>query len=85
MANPRSVFSQLLQWIPKHESEKGVDRYQGDRRIRKLSCRSQFVGLLFGQLTGHKYVFLTNRFDLAAKTVCDLLKRGGRWNFFSRR
>lgn len=53
MANSRSVFFQLLQWIPKHEFEKGVDRYQGDRRIRKLSCWSQFVGLLFGQLTGH--------------------------------
>lgn len=53
MANSRSVFFQLLQWIPKHEFEKGVDRYRGDRRIRRLSCWSQFVGLLFGQLTGH--------------------------------
>lgn len=27
--------------------------------------------------TGHKYVFLTNRWDLAAKTICDLYK--ARW------
>lgn len=27
--------------------------------------------------TGHKYIFLTNRFDLAAKTICDLYK--ARW------
>ncbi|MGH7272857.1 MAG: IS4 family transposase, partial [Nitrospiria bacterium] len=53
MANSRSVFFQLLQWIPKHEFEKGVDRYRGDRGVRRLSCWSQFVGLLFGQLTGH--------------------------------
>lgn len=53
MANSRSVFSQLLQWIPQHEFQKGVDRYAGDRKTRRLPCWSQFVGLLFGQLTGH--------------------------------
>lgn len=53
MANSRSVFSQLLQWIPSHEFQKGVDQYKGDKKVRKLSCWSQFVGLLFGQLTGH--------------------------------
>jgi putative transposase len=53
MANSRSVLSQLLQWIPAHEFQKGVNQYGGDRRVRKLSCWSQFVGLLFGQLTGH--------------------------------
>lgn len=53
MSNSRSVFFQLLQWIPKHEFEKGVERYQGDKRVRRLSCWAQFVGLLFGQLTGH--------------------------------
>lgn len=53
MANTRNVLSQLLQWIPAHEFQKGVHQYGGDKRIRKLSCWAQFVGLLFGQLTGH--------------------------------
>lgn len=53
MANTRSVFSQLLQHLPRFEFQKGVDRYQGDKGVRKLNTWSQFVALLFGQLTGH--------------------------------
>lgn len=53
MANSHTVLSQLLQWIPRHEFQEGVDHYAGDKKTRKLSCWSQFVGLLFGQLTGH--------------------------------
>jgi putative transposase len=53
MANSRNVFSQLLQWIPAHEFQKGVDRYDGDKKVRKLTCWAQFVGMLFGQLVGH--------------------------------
>lgn len=51
--NTRTVLSQLLQWIPRYEFQEGVDQYEGDKKIRKLPCWSQFVGLLFGQLTGH--------------------------------
>lgn len=51
--NSRTILSQLLQWIPRHEFEEGVRHYQGDKKVRRLSCWSQFVGLLFGQLTGH--------------------------------
>jgi putative transposase len=53
MANTRNVLSQLLQWIPSYQFQEGVDKYGGDRRVRKLTCWAQFVGLLFGQLTGH--------------------------------
>lgn len=53
MANRRSVVSQLLQWIPRHEFQMGVDEYGGDKRVRRLTTWSQFVALLFGQLTGH--------------------------------
>jgi len=51
--NSRTIFSQLLQWIPRHEFEEGVRQHQGDKKVRRLSCWAQFVGLLFGQLTGH--------------------------------
>jgi len=53
MAYSRNVLSQILQWIPSFEFQKGVDQYGGDQRVRRLPCWSQFVGLLFGQLTGH--------------------------------
>ncbi|HIC86585.1 MAG TPA: DUF4372 domain-containing protein, partial [Desulfobacterales bacterium] len=29
-----------------------VDRHQGDRRTRSLSCWDQLIALLFAQLTG---------------------------------
>jgi hypothetical protein len=53
MAYSRNILSQLLQWIPQHEFERGVARYGGDKKTRKLSCWAQFMGMLFGQLTGH--------------------------------
>ncbi len=53
MAYTRSIFSQLLQWIPRLEFQKAVNAHQGDYRVRKLRTWSQFVALLFGQLTGH--------------------------------
>jgi hypothetical protein len=53
MANSRNVLSQLLQWIPRSDFQKIVDDHQGDKKVRRLSCWTQFVGLLFGQLTGH--------------------------------
>lgn len=51
--NTHSVFSQLLQWIPRNEFQEGVDRYHGDKKVRRLSSWAWFIGLLFGQLTGH--------------------------------
>lgn len=51
--NSRTILSQLLQWIPRHAFEEGVTQYQGDKKVRRLPCWAQFMGLLFGQLTGH--------------------------------
>lgn len=48
-----TIFGQLLQWIPRDEFQKNVDEHDGDKKVRKLRCWSQFVALLFGQLTGH--------------------------------
>lgn len=53
MANTRNILSQLLQWIPATEFQQGVDRFEGDKRVRRLTCWAQLVGMLFGQLTGH--------------------------------
>lgn len=53
MANSSTVFSQLLQQLPRFEFQKIVDRYEGDKRVRRLTTWGQFTSLLFGQLTGH--------------------------------
>ena len=37
--------------MPKYEFKKCVDRYKGNRRVRKLSCWDQFLCMAFAQLT----------------------------------
>ena len=52
MAKYTSVLHQLLRHVPRDEFRAIVERHQGDKGVRKLSCWGQFVALFFGQLTG---------------------------------
>ncbi len=45
------IFSQLMDFLPKHEFDKCVRRYQGNYRVRKFSCLDQFRCMAFAQLT----------------------------------
>ncbi len=45
------VLAQLMEFLPRHEFNKCVGRYQGDCRVRDFSCRDQFLCMAFGQLT----------------------------------
>ena len=45
------VFAQLMNFLPRHEFNACVRRYDGDRRLRGFSCRDQFLCLAFAQLT----------------------------------
>jgi IS4 transposase len=51
MLNDRYVFSQLMDFLPKHQFDRCVARYQGNRRIRNFSCFDQFLCMAFAQLT----------------------------------
>jgi hypothetical protein len=51
MHSGRIVFSQILDFMPRYEFNKCVQRYQGNYRIRKLSCCDQFLCMAFAQLT----------------------------------
>src|SRR5438309_12113859 len=51
MNTGRTVFSQLMDYLPTYEFEKCVNRYYGDYRSRSLSCRDQFLAMAFAQLT----------------------------------
>ena len=54
MPSERTVFSQLLDFLPRHEFNQCVRRYQGNYRIRDFSCLDQFLCLAFAQLTGRE-------------------------------
>ncbi len=54
MYQDRLVFSQLMDHFPRHEFDKCVKRYSGNARVRKFSCRDQFLAMAFAQLTGRE-------------------------------
>ena len=54
MKHINTVFYQLLRFIPKHRFDDAVTRHQGDYRVRHLNCWSQFVAMLYAQLSGRQ-------------------------------
>jgi hypothetical protein len=51
MHQGRTVFAQLMDFIPAHEFRRCVDRYQGNRKVSSFSCWDQFLSMAFAQLT----------------------------------
>jgi hypothetical protein len=47
----RTVFSQLIEFLPHQEFQKCVARYAGDRYLKNLSCWDQYLAMAFAQLT----------------------------------
>ena len=47
----RTVFAQLISFLPDREFRRCVSRYDGDRRWRSFSCWDQFLSMAFAQLT----------------------------------
>ena len=47
----RTVFAQLMDYLPVHEFRRCVARYPGRYRVRKFSCWDQFLCMAFAQLT----------------------------------
>jgi len=45
------VFSQLIEFLPKHEFRKCVEHYQGNYYVKSFSCWDQFLCMSFAQLT----------------------------------
>ena len=52
MRHINSVFHSLQRHIPWGVFDKLVEKHKTDRRVRALDTRSQFLALLFGQLSG---------------------------------
>ena len=51
MYDGQIVFAQLMELVPRRSLETCVRRYGGDRRVRRFSCRDQFLCMAFAQLT----------------------------------
>src|ERR1035437_10200152 len=51
MNDGRTIFSQLISFLPDREFRRCVARYRGDSRLRGLSCWEQFLAMAFAQLT----------------------------------
>jgi transposase len=47
----RTVFTQILDHMPRYEFNKCVKRYHGNHRVRRFPCYDQFLCLAFAQLT----------------------------------
>jgi hypothetical protein len=47
----RTVFSQLIDFLPKKQFDKCVRRHRGNHRIRTFSCFDQYLCMAFAQVT----------------------------------
>ena len=54
MNHGKYVFAQLFERFPKYEFDKCVARYQGNYKVKELTCRIQFLAMSFGQLTNRE-------------------------------
>src|ERR1700738_5310251 len=52
MLHQNSVFHGLLKHVPWHRFDSLVEDHGADARVRRLSTKSQFVALIYGQLSG---------------------------------
>ena len=51
MNTGKTVFSQVMEFLPLHEFRKCVERYQGNYKVISFSCLDQFLCMAFAQLT----------------------------------
>jgi hypothetical protein len=47
----KTVFAQLMDFVPAHEFRRCVERYSGNYKVSKFSCWDQFLCMAFAQLT----------------------------------
>lgn len=47
----RTVFSQLMDFVPTYEFSQCVERYNGNYKVKTFSCWDQFLCMAFAQLT----------------------------------
>jgi len=51
MNTGKTIFSQVMEFLPLYEFRKCVAKYQGDYKVLRFSCMDQFLCMAFAQLT----------------------------------
>jgi hypothetical protein len=51
MNSGRNIFAQVMDFLPRKEFAKCVERYEGNKHVRSFSCWDQFLCMAFAQLT----------------------------------
>lgn len=51
MNSERSIFSQIMDFVPMYEFRKCVSRYSGNYKTKSFSCWDQFLCMAFAQIT----------------------------------
>jgi len=52
MRHHNSVFHSVLKHVPWHRFDRLVEEHQSDKHVRSLTTKSQFIALIYGQLSG---------------------------------
>ena len=51
MNSGRTIFTQIMDYLPAYEFRQCVERYSGNYKIKSFSCWDQFLSMAFAQLT----------------------------------
>lgn len=51
MNKGKTVFSQIMKYLPLNEFQNSVQRYRGNRKIKSFSCLDQYLCMSFAQLS----------------------------------
>jgi len=51
MNSGKTIFSQIMDFVPQYEFHKCVERYNGNYKVQSFSCWDQFLCMAFAQLT----------------------------------
>jgi len=51
MNEGKTIFSQVMEFLPMYEFRKCVERYRGDYKVLSFSCLDQFLCMAFAQMT----------------------------------
>ncbi len=51
MNSGKTIFSQLMEFLPIHEFRKCIVRYNGNYKVKSFTCWDQFLCMAFAQLT----------------------------------
>jgi len=54
MNSGKSIFSQLMDFLPRYEFRLCVQRYNGNYKVKSFSCWDQFLSMAFAQLTSRE-------------------------------